>query len=34
MAAGIEQIAQDWSTRQPAYLDGVERLRARIRPSS
>ncbi|WP_034510779.1 enoyl-CoA hydratase/isomerase family protein [Blastococcus sp. URHD0036] len=32
MAGEVEQIAQDWSQRQPAYLEGVERLRARVRP--
>lgn len=30
MAADLEQLAQDWSVRQPAYLDGVARLRARV----
>ncbi|RBY84763.1 enoyl-CoA hydratase/isomerase family protein [Blastococcus sp. TF02A-26] len=33
-AGEVEQIAQDWSQRQPAYLEGVERLRARVRPGS
>ena len=32
MAGEVEQIAQDWSQQQPAYTDGVERLRARVRP--
>lgn len=32
MAAEVEQLAQDWSQHQPAYLEGVERLRARVRP--
>ncbi len=31
MAAEVEQVAQDWSQRQPAYLAGVERLRERVR---
>ncbi|SEO85159.1 enoyl-CoA hydratase-related protein [Trujillonella endophytica] len=32
-AAEVEQIAQGWSQRQPAYLAGVERLRARVHRS-
>lgn len=32
MAGEVEQLAQDWSQRRPAYLEGVERLRARVRP--
>lgn len=31
MATEVEQIAQDWSQRRPAYLEGVERLRERVR---
>ncbi|MFI6705063.1 enoyl-CoA hydratase-related protein [Nonomuraea sp. NPDC050478] len=31
MAAGVEQIAQDWSMRQPAFTDAVAALRERVR---
>lgn len=32
MAADLEQLAQDWSVTQPAYTEGVARLRARLGP--
>jgi enoyl-CoA hydratase len=32
MAAAVEQVAQDWSMRQPAFTDAVRRLRERVRP--
>jgi len=31
VAAEVEQVAQDWSMRQPAFADAVSRLHARIR---
>ncbi len=31
MAAEIEQVAQDWSMRQPAFTEAVSRLHERIR---
>jgi enoyl-CoA hydratase/carnithine racemase len=34
MAAEIEQIAQEWSMRQPAFTEAVARLRERIRGHS
>lgn len=30
-AAGIEQLAQDWSVRQPEHIEAVRRVRERVR---
>ncbi|WP_433377907.1 enoyl-CoA hydratase-related protein [Streptosporangium sp. CA-115845] len=32
MAADLEQVAQDWSMRQPGFAEAVRRLRERVRP--
>ena len=31
MAAGLEQVAQDWSVRQPDHTEAVRRVRERVR---